>query len=235
MMKHARRQQRRAKPMKVPNRRSGEERADAFGARDLRGLSKTELVTLVLKLQAPQGTPAGPEVPSAESSGPETSSAATEPVRRTLVIDSSVRSGQTIEYPDGDVTVIGSVSSGAEIIAGGSIHVYGALRGRAVAGTSGDQNARIFCQDFDAELLSIDGKYRIADNFDRELRGRPVQARLDGLRMMLLPLELASPVGAAARDPISAVSLRRATERMKQFISLTAPREASMREAVTAP
>src|SRR3954453_23637042 len=60
-----------------------------------------------------------------------------------LVIDNSVRSGQVIDYPDGDVTVVGSVGSGAEIVAGGSIHVYGTLRGRALAGTAGGPSARI--------------------------------------------------------------------------------------------
>jgi septum site-determining protein MinC len=106
-----------------------------------------------------------------------------------LFIDDSVRSGQTVEFPDGDVTVIGSVGSGAEIIAGGSIHVYGTLRGRALAGTAGDGTARIFCRRFEAELLAIDGRYRVAENLDPSLRGRPVQARLDGMAMTLSPLD----------------------------------------------
>jgi len=72
-----------------------------------------------------------------------------------LIIDNSVRSGQVIDYPDGDVTVVGSVSSGAEIVAGGSIHVYGTLRGRALAGTAGDPSARIFCRRFQPELVAI--------------------------------------------------------------------------------
>ena len=69
-----------------------------------------------------------------------------------MVIDKPVRSGQSIYFPDGDITVLGSVSSGAEVIAGGSIHVYGALRGRAVAGATGDGNARIVCRRYHAEL-----------------------------------------------------------------------------------
>ena len=106
-----------------------------------------------------------------------------------LVIDESVRSGQVIEFPQGDVTVVGSVGSGAEIVAGGSIHVYGSLRGRALAGTGGDPAARIFCRRFQAELLAINGSYRLADNFPAELRDRAVQARLDGMRMSLTPLD----------------------------------------------
>jgi septum site-determining protein MinC len=97
----------------------------------------------------------------------------------TLLIEEQVRSGQTIIFPEGDVTIVGSVASGAEIIAGGSIHVYGTLRGRAFAGNNGNQKARIFCSKFDAEILVIDGLYKTADDFDHHLLGFPVQARLD--------------------------------------------------------
>jgi septum site-determining protein MinC len=78
------------------------------------------------------------------------------------------------------VTVVGSVASGAEVIAGGSIHVYGSLRGRAIAGSMGNAKARIFCRKFEAELVAIDGLYKTADEMAKDLRGRPVQARLDG-------------------------------------------------------
>ena len=80
------------------------------------------------------------------------------------------------------MTVLGSVGSGAEIVAGGSIHVYGTLRGRAMAGASGNPRARIFCNKLEAELLAIDGYYTTADDIDQGLRGRPVQAWLDGRR-----------------------------------------------------
>src|SRR5215470_7020778 len=70
----------------------------------------------------------------------------TKPQMTSLLLDSPVRSGQSIIFTDGDVTVLGSVSSGAEIVAGGSIHVYGTLRGRAMAGVNGNSAARIFCQ-----------------------------------------------------------------------------------------
>ncbi|WP_305986262.1 septum site-determining protein MinC [Roseibium sp. MMSF_3544] len=96
-----------------------------------------------------------------------------------IVISEPVRSGQSILHPDGDVTVIGSVSSGAEIIAGGSIHVYGALRGRALAGVAGKDNARIFCTKLDAELVSINGLYKVADDFDGALRNAPAQIRFE--------------------------------------------------------
>ncbi|WP_421982027.1 septum site-determining protein MinC [Roseibium sp.] len=96
-----------------------------------------------------------------------------------IVISDHVRSGQSILHPDGDVTVIGSVSSGAEIIAGGSIHIYGALRGRALAGVAGKDNARIFCTKLDAELVSINGLYKVADDFDGTLRNSPAQIRFE--------------------------------------------------------
>ena len=98
----------------------------------------------------------------------------------TLLIDEPVRSGRTIFFPEGDVTIVGSVASGAEIIAGGSIHIYGTLRGRALAGMGGVPGARIFCSRFEAELLAIDGTYRTADELDPVLRGRAVQARRTG-------------------------------------------------------
>jgi len=97
-----------------------------------------------------------------------------------LVVDSPVRSGQSVFFPDGDVTVLGSVGSGAEVVAGGSIHIYGTLRGRAMAGTSGCRSARIFCTRLEAELLAIDGYYRTAEDLDAKLLGRPIQAWLAG-------------------------------------------------------
>jgi septum site-determining protein MinC len=104
-----------------------------------------------------------------------------------LLLDSPVRSGQAI-FSEGDVTVLGSVASGAEIVAGGSIHVYGALRGRAMAGSSGNGAARIFCQKIEAELLAINGYYQTAEEIDVALRNRPAQAWLEGTIMKITPL-----------------------------------------------
>ena len=105
-----------------------------------------------------------------------------------LLLDSPVRSGQSIIFPEGDVTVVGSVSSGAEIVAGGSIHIYGTLRGRAMAGINGNSAARIYCQKIEAELLAIDGFYRTAEEFDAALRNRPAQAWLEGETLRITPL-----------------------------------------------
>jgi septum site-determining protein MinC len=97
-----------------------------------------------------------------------------------LLIDAPVRSGQAIVHPDGDVTIVGSVASGAEIVAAGSIHVYGALRGRVLAGAYGNRRARIFCRRLDAELIAIDGHYIVADDLEPHLRKAPIQAWLEG-------------------------------------------------------
>ncbi|MGD9479590.1 septum site-determining protein MinC [Shinella sp. G-2] len=114
--------------------------------------------------------PVAPAVPAVAVSGTTPS----------LVVSRPVRSGQSIFFPEGDVTIIGSVASGAEIVAGGSIHVYGPLRGRAMAGTTGNASARIFCRKLEAELIAIDGFYKTADDMEPELRGKPGQVWLEG-------------------------------------------------------
>ena len=81
-------------------------------------------------------------------------------------------------FHEGDVTVIGSVSSGAEIVATGSIHIYGTLRGRVMAGADGNSRAHIFCRCVEAELIAIDGYYRMADEMDAYL-GKPIHAWLE--------------------------------------------------------
>jgi septum site-determining protein MinC len=100
--------------------------------------------------------------------------------KSSLVITEPVRSGQSLFFPEGDVTVVGSVASGAEIVAGGSIHIYGTLRGRAMAGTPGNAAARIFCRRLEAELIAIDGFYKTAEDMEPVLRGKAVQIWLEG-------------------------------------------------------
>jgi septum site-determining protein MinC len=105
-----------------------------------------------------------------------------------LVVEDPVRSGQTVVFTEGDVTVLGSVGSGAEIVAGGSIHVYGTLRGRAMAGVNGNARARIFCHRVEAELLAIDSYYKTAEDIDESLRRGPAQAWLEGGTLKLSAL-----------------------------------------------
>jgi septum site-determining protein MinC len=123
------------------------------------------------------GRPAPVEVVNARAAPPP-AALPQEKAPTTLLVETPVRSGQSIFHPDGDVTVLGSVGSGAEVMAGGSIHIYGTLRGRAMAGTAGNRKARIFCQRLEAELLAIDGYYRTAEDLDVKLLKKPVQAWL---------------------------------------------------------
>jgi septum site-determining protein MinC len=110
------------------------------------------------------------------------------PEETSLVVTEPVRSGQSVVFPKGDVTVIGSVASGAEVLSGGSVHIYGTLRGRAIAGAVGRSNARIFCRRFEAELVSIDGFYKTADQMDPAMRGRAVEVALVGDAIVISPL-----------------------------------------------
>lgn len=106
---------------------------------------------------------------------------APEPViqRTTLIVTEPVRSGRQVYAAGGDLVVVGPVSPGAELLADGSIHVYGTLRGRALAGVSGDRAARIFCQSLEAELVSIAGLYRVSEDMDKAIRRKNVQIFLD--------------------------------------------------------
>lgn len=95
-----------------------------------------------------------------------------------------VRSGQRIYARHRDLVVSAGVASGAEVMADGCVHVYGSLRGRAIAGTRGDTGARIFCQEFHAELVSIAGVFRIFETIPAGLSGKPVQVWLDGEKLL---------------------------------------------------
>ena len=147
------------------------------GGRYVNETPKASLDSIAKAIEEP---PAQGVANKGSATPPETAPAAA----RTLLLETPLRSGQYIEHLSGDVIVVGSVASGAEIVAGGSIHVYGALRGRAIAGAS-EPRARIFCRKLEAELLAIDGLYMTADDMDAQLRGRPAQVRLDGDSLMI--------------------------------------------------
>ncbi len=85
---------------------------------------------------------------------------------RNRIIRQPVRSGQEVYAPDGDLIVLGAVSAGADVIADGNIHIYGALRGRALAGVKGNIESWIFCQSLEAELISIAGHYQVCEQFN---------------------------------------------------------------------
>ena len=155
----------------------------------------------VMAVENASPTLVGPHLPPGVTGGrtvnpqamlEEPAPAAAEPAKiekpETLIVDGNVRSGQSIMHPEGDVTIIGRVASGAEIVAGGSVHVYGALQGRVIAGISGSSSARIFCGEARAELICIGGVYITAEDIDSQFEGRRLEARLDGeeLRLRIL-------------------------------------------------
>lgn len=130
--------------------------------------------------------PAGRKGPAA---APAPAQAGAAPRRsETLIVEKPVRSGQRIYAKYGDLVLLAGVSSGAEVMAEGHIHAYGPLMGRAMAGVSGDASARIFARKLGADLVSIAGRYRVADNLDPRYLGKAVQIRLEGdaLRFTML-------------------------------------------------
>jgi septum site-determining protein MinC len=102
--------------------------------------------------------------------------------------DGSVRSGQQVYARDRDLIVTGAIANGAEVIADGNIHIYGGLRGRAMAGAQGDEKARIYVSDFRAELVAIAGQYRVFEQIPDDLEGRSVQCWLDGEKLLIAKL-----------------------------------------------
>jgi len=104
------------------------------------------------------------------------------------IIHQPIRSGQQVYAPDGDLILLGPISVGSEVLADGNIHVYGTLRGRALAGVKGDIEARIFCSNLEAELVSIAGRYRTIEELEPENRDKPVQLYLSEDRLIISPL-----------------------------------------------
>lgn len=102
-----------------------------------------------------------------------------------LLVDQPVRSGQRVYARGGDLIVVAPVGHGAEIMADGHIHIYGTLRGRALAGVQGDQDCRIFCHDLQAELISVAGHYRISEDLDESVQGKPVQIYLQDTALII--------------------------------------------------
>jgi septum site-determining protein MinC len=120
------------------------------------------------KEQSPEPEPAAPHAVALEMRAPA------------LMHHRPVRSGQRLYARDRDLVVTAPVGAGAEVMADGCVHIYGSLRGRAMAGARGETTARVFCQEFNAELVSIAGVFRVFESIPPELAGQPVQAWLDG-------------------------------------------------------
>ena len=131
--------------------------------------------------KSPRATPA--TVPA-----PPPSAQNVAPVTKTRLIDLPVRSGQRIYAPNCDLIVTSHVSAGAELIADGNIHVYGMMRGRALAGASGDREAQIFCTHLTAELVSIAGEYWLSDKIPAEFYGKAARLQLADNALTVQPL-----------------------------------------------
>ena len=108
--------------------------------------------------------------------------------RPSKIVRSPVRSGQQIYAQGADLIILAAVNEGAEVIADGNIHIYGALRGRALAGVQGDRSAQIFCQSMEAELVSVAGDFMLHDSIDKALHKKAVRVELREDALQLAPL-----------------------------------------------
>ncbi len=170
----------------------------AYGTRDVDVLSQALGLPLLAKFRAQYERGDGEPQPassamSAPRSEPAPAPVATKPAPAKsgagLMHATPVRSGQQVYADNRDLTVVSTVGAGAEVIADGSIHIYGPLRGRALAGAQGDENARIFCREFHAELVAVAGHYKVLEDIPAELRGKPVQVWLEQGQLKLAALD----------------------------------------------
>lgn len=127
---------------------------------------------------------------SANATPAAPAAAAPQPAVRksTRIITEPVRSGQQIYAEGGDLVVMGAVSPGAEVIADGCIHVFGPLRGRALAGARGDESARVFARKFEAELVAVAGLYAVAEQIKNAPAGQPAQVLMHNGKLVIEPL-----------------------------------------------
>ena len=176
----------------------------AYGTSATEALAQRMGLPLIAKFRAAYepgdgGSIAPPTASSAPAASPEPAVAA--PVREPVLSapapgtilgaqyhEGAVRSGQQVYARDRDLVVTGAIANGAEVIADGSIHIYGSLKGRAMAGAQGDAKARIFVSDFRAELVAIAGHYRVFEEIAKDLEGQSVQCWLDGDKLLIARL-----------------------------------------------
>jgi septum site-determining protein MinC len=170
----------------------------AYGTSETEALAERMGLPLIAKFRAqyePAQGEAAPAAPAPVAAAPRAAEpapvAGVEPgtaVTAQHHAGSAVRSGQQVYARERDLVVAAAVANGAEVIADGSIHVYGSLRGRAMAGAQGDETARIFCSDFRAELVAIAGHYRVFEDIPKEFEGQAVQCWLDSGKLMIARL-----------------------------------------------
>lgn len=170
----------------------------AYGTRAMEALSERLELPLIAKFRtayeredgsAAAASAAVPSTTAAPEPEPESEPAAATAALPGLHQAHAVRSGQQVYARCRDLVVAAAVANGAEVIADGSIHVYGALRGRALAGALGDESARIYCSEFRAELVSIAGRYRVFEQMPPEFDGQPVHCWLQGDALLIAALD----------------------------------------------
>ena len=171
----------------------------AYGTKEIEALSQQLGLPLLAKFRAQyepattQATapaaPAAAEPAPAAKAAPASAAAKQATAGPGLIQTTPVRSGQQVYAENRDLTVLSAVGAGAEAIADGSIHIYGALRGRALAGAQGNEEARIFCREFHAELVAVAGHYKVLEDIPAELRGKPVQVWLEKGQLKLAALD----------------------------------------------
>ncbi|HET6782350.1 MAG TPA: septum site-determining protein MinC [Pseudoxanthomonas sp.] len=164
----------------------------SYGTRETEQLAEQLGLPLLAKFRAQYEPVAAAAPPARRESAPAepapAKAAAKAPAAAAspgLVQKTPVRSGQQLYAENRDLTVLSTVGAGAEVIADGSIHIYGTLRGRALAGAQGNTDARIFCREFHAELVAIAGHYKVLEDVPKELRGKPVQVWLEKEQLMI--------------------------------------------------
>lgn len=163
----------------------------SYGTRETEQLAEQLGLPLLAKFRAQYEPVAAATPPARRESAPAEpapAKAAKAPAAAAspgLVQKTPVRSGQQLYAENRDLTVLSTVGAGAEVIADGSIHIYGTLRGRALAGAQGNTDARIFCREFHAELVAIAGHYKVLEDVPKELRGKPVQVWLEKEQLMI--------------------------------------------------
>ena len=174
----------------------------SYGTRETEALAEQLGLPLLAKFRA-QYEPVAAAAPAAAAPAARRESVAAEaaPTKATkaapaaaasspgLVQKTPVRSGQQLYAENRDLTVLSAVGAGAEAIADGSIHIYGALRGRALAGAQGNDRARIFCRSFHAELVAVAGHYKVLEDIPKDLHGKPVQVWLDNEELKIAALD----------------------------------------------
>ena len=170
----------------------------AYGTKEIEALSLQLGLPLLAKFRAQYERADGDAAPPAPEPAPRTKAsepapAAAKPAASSaspgLIQRTPVRSGQQVYADNRDLTVLSAVGAGAEVIADGSIHIYGPLRGRALAGAQGNEEARIFCREFHAELVAVAGHYKVLEDIPKELRGKAVQVWLENGQIKLAALD----------------------------------------------